>query len=256
MADKESDPACAKASFGDLDPLGHLDAVAGDAAPIGDGLDACGPGAVEGFAVAGVDVAGQGKTPRRADLDQEQHHRAVAGRHHVGEFHEVLRAALGHRVRKFGKARAAHQMHVLDLDIAALSPRCFEQEVHPRILAVLHLAADARIACELADRVGGDRLRCEPVGMAGIDAHELGAAAEIDLDQLPAMGELALGIVGFRQPDTCARRVEPGHRAGVGAMDGDGFARGQHHVGKKALVALDQRGGQQRNGKAHASSLV
>ncbi len=58
------------------------------------------------------------KRSRRADLDQEQHDRAGAGRDHVGELDEVLGAALGDGVGKFGQPRLAHQMHVLDLDIA------------------------------------------------------------------------------------------------------------------------------------------
>ena len=80
--------------------------LAGDAAAIGDGLDPRAPGGVEGRAIGRIDVAGEREAPGRADLDQEQHHRAAPGRHHVAELAEVLGAALGHGVGKFGEARA------------------------------------------------------------------------------------------------------------------------------------------------------
>ena len=86
---------------------GDRDAVRRDRAAIGDRLDAARLRAVERFAVAPVDVAREREAPRRADLDEIQHHRAGAGRHHVGKLVEMLGAALGHRVGKFGKARAA-----------------------------------------------------------------------------------------------------------------------------------------------------
>ena len=47
------------------------------------------------------------KRCRRADLDQIQHHRAVARLDHVAELVEVLCAALGLGIGKFGEARAS-----------------------------------------------------------------------------------------------------------------------------------------------------
>ena len=138
--------------------------------------------------------AGEGETLRRADLHQIEHHRASPGRDHVGQFGEVLGAALGDGVGKFGEPRPSHHVHVLDLDIAGRTVGCFEQEIDPRGLAVFHLAARRRVAGKLRDAAGGDRLGGERIGMAGVDADKLRAAAEVDLDQFPAMGELAVRI--------------------------------------------------------------
>ena len=62
--------------------------------------------------------------------------------HHVGKLRQVLRPALGHRVGKFGQARLAHQVHVLDLDVARRPAGAFEQEIHARVFPVFHLAPD------------------------------------------------------------------------------------------------------------------
>ena len=134
----------------------HVDALPRDAAAIGDGLDAGIFCHVERPAVGRVDVAGERKTPRRTDLDQEQHHRAGALCRHVGQLGEVLRPALGDRVGEFRECRAAHQVDVLDLDIARRPRRVFEQEIDARIPAVFHLAARAGVAREFCDRAGRD----------------------------------------------------------------------------------------------------
>ena len=89
--------------------------------------------------------------------------------------------------------------------------------------------------------------------MGGVDADELDAGAEIDLDQLPAVHELAGGIGGSGQPHSRPGCSEPDHGARIGTMHGDGLARGKHHVGEKALVAPDQRRRMERGRKAHAS---
>jgi hypothetical protein len=87
--------------------------------------------------------------------------------------------------------------------------------------------------------------------MRGVDPDELGAAAEVDLDQLPAMDELALGIARPRQPYARACGGEADHRSRIGAVHGDRLARRERHVGEEALVAPDERGGNERGGKAH-----
>ncbi len=127
----------------------------------------------------------------------------------------------GHCIGKFGQPRPAHQVDVLDLDVAGRPAGRFEQEIDPRVLAVLHLAPDRGVAGELREcgRPRSPRPRAHS-GCAGVDADQLGAAAEIDLDQFPAMGELALRIVRLRQPHPRARRVEADHRARIGAMHG------------------------------------
>src|SRR6516225_6955491 len=102
----------------------------------------------------------------------------------------------------------------------------FEQKIDARVFPVLHLAADRGIAGNLGDRAGGDRLGGERIGMDGVDTHELGAAVEIDLDQLPAVGELAAGVCRLRQPDARARHVEADHRSGISAVHRYRLARG------------------------------
>src|SRR5215831_965195 len=87
--------------------------------------------------------------------------------------------------------------------------------------------------------------------MRGVDADELEAAAKIDLDQLPAMRELAIWIGRFRQPYPRARRVEPDHGARIGAMYGHCLTRQQHDIGEETLVAFHERCGDERGGEAH-----
>src|SRR6516225_4522187 len=85
------------ASLRNRNGLRDLDAFAGEAAAIGDCLDACGARHIEGCSVDGIDVARELEGPCRPDLDQEQHHRALASGDHPRKFAEMLRAALGHR---------------------------------------------------------------------------------------------------------------------------------------------------------------
>src|SRR6476646_7778400 len=121
----------------------------------------------------------------------------------------MLGAALRYRIGKLGEAGPPHQVDVLDLDIAARAVWRFEQEVDARVLAVLHLAADRGVTRKLGDFAGCDRLAGERIRMCRVDADKLRAAAEIDLDQLPAMAELTVRIVRPRQPHTRARRGKP-----------------------------------------------
>ncbi len=111
--------------------VGNREAAGGHFAAIGQRLDAASPGPIERRGVAGIDVAGECEALRRADLDQIEHHGACARRHHVGELVEMLGAALGHGIGKFGQIALPHQVHVLDLDIAGRPGRVFEQEVDP-----------------------------------------------------------------------------------------------------------------------------
>jgi len=164
----------------------------------------------------------------------------------------MLGAALGHRVGKLGEPLLPHQMHVLDLHIAGRAAGLLQQEIHPRILAVFHLAAHAAVAGELRNEAGRDRLGGERIRIGRIDADQFGPAAEIDLDQLPAVAELALGIVGPRQPHRRARRRQPDHRARIGAMHRHGLAARQRDIRQKSLVAPDQSGGDERASESHA----
>ena len=62
---------------------------------------------------------------------------------------------------------------------------------------------------------------------------------EVDFDQLPGIGELTFEIVGFRKPNTCPRRCQTGHCAGIGDMRGENFAVVEADIGEEALVAFD-----------------
>src|SRR5262245_12840060 len=92
--------------------------------------------------------------------------------------------------------------------------------------------------------------------MRGVDAHELGACAEIDFDQLPAVGKLAAGLVRSGKPNPRARRCKPGHRSRVGYVSCDSLATRERDIGEEALVAPDQSRGDQRGGKAHQATKV
>ena len=163
----------------------------------------------------------------------------------------MLGAARRYRIGKFGKTAAAHQVHVLDFDITGRASGRLQQEVDPRIGAVLHLAARAGIAGELGNRARRDRLGDQQVGMRGVDADQLGPGAEIDLDQFPTVRQLAREIFRFRQPDPRARRRQPDHRARIGDMHRDRLAGRQHHIGEETLVAARQGGRDERFGEEH-----
>src|SRR6185503_14886710 len=63
----------AEASFHDRHRAFQQDRLAADPAAPGDGLDPGSTGAVEGGAIGGIDVAGERKPRRRADLHEEEH---------------------------------------------------------------------------------------------------------------------------------------------------------------------------------------
>src|SRR5215510_10782963 len=168
---------------------------------------------------------------------------------------QMLSPTLGDGVGEFGKTSPSHQVHIFYLEVARRPRRVFQQEVDARAVAVFHLAADRRVSRKLRDRARRDRFARQRIGMRGIDADELEAAAEIDLDELPAMHKLALEVGRLRQPHSRALRVQPDHRARIGAMHRDGLARWQDDVGEEALVALDEGGRNERGREAHAWSL-
>ena len=109
----------------------------------------------------------------------------------------MLGAARGDAVGKFGKARAAHEMHVLHLDIAGRQALAFEQNVDPAVAPVFDLAPQVRIGGKFREVAGPDRLGDDGVGMGGVDAGIFGAAPEIGFHDFPGIFELAGGIVGM-----------------------------------------------------------
>jgi hypothetical protein len=145
----------------------------------------------------------------------------------------------------------AHEMDVLDLDVAGWPQRRFEQEIDAGVGAVLHLAAHGVVAGKLGDHVRRDGFSSERIRMDGVDSYELDACSQVHLDQFPAVGKLAQRVPRLRQPYARARDIETNHRSRIGAVHGHGLARGQHDIGEKALVAPHQRGGKQRRGETH-----
>ena len=76
--------------------------------------------------------------------------------------------------------------------------------------------------------------------MAGVDANQRWALAEIRLHQLPGVAVLARRAVALREPDDGAGHGKAHHGAGVGARCGDELPVVQAHVRQEALVALDE----------------
>ena len=151
----------------------------------------------------------------RADLDQIQHHRARAGRDRVAQLVEMLSPRSVLASGNSARPGPPHQVHVLDLDVAGRPAGAFQQEIDPRVPAVLHLAPDAVVAGKLGDRAGRERRADQRIGMRGVDADELRARAEIDLDQFPAVRRACgSGLSDFdshtREPGAASPIIEPG----------------------------------------------
>src|SRR5690606_32412246 len=122
---------------------------------------------------------------------------------------QVFGAALGHTVRELGDTGLPHHVNVLDLDVATAFPGAFEQNVDPAVLAILHLAAQLRVAAEAVDYACVDGLRDERVRPRRVDADERRALPEVGLDHLPGMPVLAGRAVALRQPHDGAGLCQP-----------------------------------------------
>ncbi|MNI07819.1 hypothetical protein D3C73_608340 [compost metagenome] len=72
-------------------------------------------------------------------LDEVDHHRPVTKFRHVAKFFQMLGAALGDRIGKFGQSRLPTEMDVLHLHIGIRQAVAFQQEIDPRIAAVFLL---------------------------------------------------------------------------------------------------------------------
>ena len=168
----------------------------------------------------------------------------MAGRHHVAKLVEVPGAAGGDAVWKLRQAGRAHQVDVLDLDIAGRAPRPVQQHVDPAGLAVLHLAAQPGITGQFRNAAGHNGLGGDGVGPSGMDPDQGWSGAELGLDQLPRPAQLAGRIRGARQPDPVAGIDQTRHGARIGAVRRHrlaGFV--EHRVGEEALVAAQQAAG-------------
>src|ERR1051326_4757673 len=124
---------------------GDLDTFGRDlAAPCQD-FDAFLSRAVEGSGISRVDVARYSEALGRRNLDDKEEHGAGAAGDHQRQIVEMLGAAHRDAIGKLGEVRRAHQVHVLDLEIAGRALAVLEHEVGARVDAVFHLAPDRRI---------------------------------------------------------------------------------------------------------------
>src|SRR3546814_19635314 len=72
---------------------------------------------------------------------------------------------------------------------------------------------------------------------------------------LPGVAQLALRVVGLRQPDRCAGLRQAKHGAGIGAVCDNLGTVLEHHVGQETLVAAQQAARQQSLWKLHRAGL-
>ena len=119
-----------------------------------------------------------------------------------------------------------------------------QQEVDPAAFvgAVGHLSADPRNGAELGLQAPRfNRGANQAVGQGRVDANPARLAIGAwHFGLLPGPGQLAFGGGCVAQTHPLARDQDPGHRAGVGAVGGDGLAAAQLHIGQEAFVALQQ----------------
>jgi hypothetical protein len=73
--------------------------------------------------------------------------------------------------------RLAHQVHILDFEITVWPAATLEQEVDPRVLAVLHFPTEARIARQFRQGTGRQRGARKQVRMRCVDADEFWSGA-------------------------------------------------------------------------------
>ncbi|MNE24473.1 hypothetical protein D3C80_1177640 [compost metagenome] len=189
----------------------------------------------------------------------EQQHGSVSGRLHGHQFTQVLGATGGDRIGEVAHARLlplVEQGDGFHLDVTTWPVIILQQQVDAAVLLpVFHLGAQPGITRQRRQRPLLDQLPGDLVGPRRVDADEVTRRA---LGYLPAVGQLALGVVRGGVPDPGARIGTTRHGAGIGAVDGDGLTIGQLHIGEEALVAGDEQTGLQRGIEGHgvSSSLL
>ena len=201
------------------------------------------PGAVgrqEGVGVARIDVVGDAHLAGVGALHQEEQHGAVALLGHQRQLQHVPRPALGGRIGKLGDPGVTAEGHRFHLDIGVGLALGRQQEVHPALLAVLHLRPHRVVARERRHFARLERSFQHPVGHRGVDPGEV--AVDM-LDQPPAELQLLLRVVVGLEPDLRAGVGEAHHRAGIGAMRDHLGAVLEPTVGQEPLVAAGERGG-------------
>ena len=190
-----------------------------------------------GCGIGGIEIFGQGEPGATGHLHQIKHHRAMAGRCHGRQLAQMLGAARGDAIGKFGEPRPAAQMHILDLDIGIRQIIGPEQEIYAGIDPVFLFRPDIAIGCKRPDRPRAQRCADDPVRQAGIDPgpHPAG-----QVDQDPGPFQFALRIGGRLHPDRHSGLCQAQHRPGIGAMGRDLGAIRQNHIRKKTLIPPDQ----------------
>ena len=155
---------------------------------------------------------------------------------HVGELAQMLGAALGHAIGELGQARLAHQVHVLDLDVAG-PLRGHSSRMSMRLLhAVFHLAPQAGVAARAP--------RCVPAAMASLTSllgwpvlmpTRVGPCPRSASTISQVWRYLRVGLSLSESQTVSPGRVEAHHRAGVGAGGGDRRAVVERTSARKRL---------------------
>jgi hypothetical protein len=159
-----------------------------------------------------VRVAGRDPSPAVDALDIGS--RRVLDAKPVSTFAERALRRAPSRHREIRQDGLAHEVHVLDLDIAGRAFRIFEQQVDARIPAVFHLAPRRWIAGKLRDRSGRDRLGDDAIAMRGVDAYELAPLPKSTSTSSHECGNLRVALSDCdshtRDPGAARPVIEPG----------------------------------------------
>lgn len=159
---------------------------------------------------------------------------SLASRH---QMFEVAPAASRNGVRKAGLTRFTKR-HAFDFDPAGHV--IVRMSRKPKIESGPFLDGDftlhGRIASEWRIRGSFKRSSRNIVGFRRMQPHPRSP----DANHLKGMSKLSLGIVGGRTTHSGAGGLSAGHSSRIRTMNGQFAAVFEQHVGKEALVALDQ----------------
>ena len=168
--------------------------------------------------------------------------------HHCRQFPQMLRPALGHRIRKLRQPCLPTKRHAFHLDITIRQSIALQQKINPAVLTVLHLGKHIRIGRQRRNRPCPQRFANDLVGHRRIN-HDHHPA---NLRQLPAIPQLALGVVVRLQPNRHPLVLHSKHRTGVRHMRRHFAPIFKLYVRKEALVSSKQSCAYQLCLKIHA----
>lgn len=222
-----------------------------DRAHIGITLDPCRQRGAKGAVVFRIDISGDIECVG-PHLQQVEQGGSCALTRHGGELPQMPRPAGGDAVGKFRQAILAHQVAILDLEVARRKAIRLQQEIDPARCSVFHLGTNIVIFRKGLQRTGAQSLANESIGARCVDPDQLRlATARCRLHELPAVSQLSRRIAGFREQDAGAGGIEAEHGPGIGAMGGDNAAIRKLDIGQEAFVTLDQASLDQGFGKEH-----